>query len=187
MTMEPTRNVVNRTAPIAVVPYDPQWPRIFEAERLAIAREVGDEADDTQHIGSTSVPGLSAKPIIDLAIIVDRLLPASYYLPRLGSLGYTLGISDEEHRRLFFWKQVPYPINLHIVRRGSIAHLRHILLRDQLRAHPELVREYELLKQRNAEQFAWDIDSYTLAKTEFIEAVVSQAAHEAGIPYPPPE
>ena len=88
-----------RAAPLELVSYDAEWPRIFERERTAIVAALGDDARDTQHIGSTSVPGLAAKPIVDITVIADKLQPAVHYAPRLEAIGYTFGISGEDHMR----------------------------------------------------------------------------------------
>ncbi len=87
--------------------------------------------------------------------------------------------------RQIYWTKEPYPVNLHIVQRGSIANLRHVLLRDHLLANPDVAREYEQLKRRNAEQFPWDVDRYVDGKTIFIEAIVAAEATRRGIAYPP--
>ena len=173
-----------RTAPLELVPYDPEWSRIFERERTAIGAALGEDANDTQHIGSTSVPGLAAKPIVDITVIVDPLQPAMHYAPRLEAIGYTFGISGEDHMRQIYWKKEPYPVNLHVVQRGSVANLRHILLRDHLRVNLDAMREYEQLKRHNVEQFPWDVDRYVDGKTAFIEAIVETEARRRGIVYP---
>ena len=176
-----------RTAPLELVPYHPEWPRIFERERTAIVTALGDDARDTQHIGSTSVPGLAAKPIVDITVIVEALQPAIRYASRLEAIGYTFGISGEDYMRQIYWKKEPYPVNLHIVQRSSVANLQHILLRDHLRANPAAMREYEQLKRDNAEQFPWDVDRYIDGKTAFIEAIVAREAARRSILYPPLE
>lgn len=174
-----------RTAPLEIVPYNPAWPDIFQRERAALVAALGNDASDTQHIGSTSIPGLAAKPLVDISVIVDELQPAIHYAPRLEAIGYTFGISGEDHMRQIYWKKEPYPVNLHIVQRGSIANLCHILLRDHLLANPDAVWEYEQLKRRNAELFPWDVDRYVDSKTAFIEAIVAAEAERQGMIYPP--
>jgi GrpB-like predicted nucleotidyltransferase (UPF0157 family) len=174
-----------RREPIELVEYDPAWPAIFVRERAAIVAVLGDDAPDVQHIGSTSVPGLAAKPIVDMAIGGRPLRPPEHYVPRMEALGFTLGRSGEDHQRQIYWKKAPCPVNCHIVLRDSQAHLRHVLLRDYLLAHPEAVAAYAALKRRNAELHAHDIDAYVEAKTELIEALIAREAAARGITYPP--
>ncbi len=173
----------NRPGPIRLVPYDPNWIDMFEHERTVLEAALGDDARDIQHIGSTSVPGLAAKPVVDIAIMVRPLGTAETWAGRMATAGYTYGISEEDEVRILFWKNEPYPINVHIVEQDSWTDLRQTLFRNWLRMHPEARLDYERMKRREAQTHADDMDGYTIAKTEFIEGVIERAAGVAGIPY----
>jgi GrpB-like predicted nucleotidyltransferase (UPF0157 family) len=173
----------NRPGPIQLVEYDPRWVDVFEQEQALIAAALGAVARDIQHIGSTSVPGLAAKPYVDIAVKVSPLLPAGAYAHALETVGYTYGISEEDDVRIVFWKTTPHDVNLHIVEYGGWADHRHVLFRDWLREHPDACRAYADLKRSNAEAHATEIDAYTNAKSEFVEDIIRAAAERAGIPY----
>jgi GrpB-like predicted nucleotidyltransferase (UPF0157 family) len=164
---------------IVIVPYDPTWPAQFAAERAAVVAALGPFVRDIQHMGSTAVPGLAAKPIIDILVAVDSLDPAEEYIAALAPLGYQTapgGATD----RIFFLKGVPRTHHLHIVLAGSWAHRRHIAFRDYLRAHPETVQAYEDMKRALAAQFGSNREGYTNAKTAWIADVVTRHYAETG-------
>jgi GrpB-like predicted nucleotidyltransferase (UPF0157 family) len=126
-------------------------------------------------MGSTAVPGLSAKPIIDIMLAVQCLGAPETYARPLEPLGYAHHPLPDEPDRLFFRKGRPRTHHLHVVEAGSWTLRRHLLLRDYLRAHPQTAREYERLKCDLAARFKLERAAYTQGKTEFIEAVVAQA------------
>lgn len=173
----------NRPGPVRLVPYDPYWVEIYERERGLLQQALGADALDIQHIGSTSVPGLAAKPTVDIAIMVRPLGMAEQWAGRMASVDFIYGVSNEDEVRILFWKNEPYPINVHIVEQGSWTDLRHTLFRDWLRVHPDARMEYERKKRREAQAHADNLDGYTIAKSEFIEDIIERAAEVARIPY----
>lgn len=162
--------------PIIIENYDPRWPQQFELLRSRFAPALGALAAAIDHVGSTAVPGLAAKPIID----IDVLLGSSNDLPqainRLSSLGYEhrgdLGVSGREAFRAPFAEP---PHHLYVHRPDSREYLRHITFRDHLRANPELAQAYERLKRALAQQYRLNREAYNLAKTEFVEAILRRA------------
>lgn len=170
---------------ITIVPYDPRWPALFDLERGMLDEALGDRVLEINHIGSTSVPGLSAKPVIDIQLVVDNLQPREAYEETLTGLGYQWMDSGEEHRRVHFAKKgPPQSYNLHVVEKDNVAYLRHILLRDRLREDEGLRAKYERLKFRLA-RLTDDSNEYAELKTEFIESVVSETARQQGLQYNP--
>jgi GrpB-like predicted nucleotidyltransferase (UPF0157 family) len=109
---------------IKIVEYNPRWPILYAEERARVVAHLADRVESSEHIGSTSVPGLSAKPIIDILVTVARLGPADPYIERLGSLGYkffpVLGNAD----RYAFGKGSPHTHHVHIVKHGGEEHIR---------------------------------------------------------------
>ena len=150
---------------IIVLDYDPNWAKEFEALKAVLANCLGSLPISIEHVGSTSVPGLSAKPIIDLDIIIeddDRIL--AEVIQKLATLGYPhrgdLGVPGRE---AFKWLGSEFPKgssgrswmkhHLYVCRKGSPSLENHLNLRNYLRAHPEKVREYSELKKALAQQF----------------------------------
>lgn len=160
---------------IEIVEYNSLWPALYEQERQRIAEALGPLFAAIHHIGSTAVPGLSAKPIIDIMIAVPGLAAPETYARALEPLGYAHRPLPEEPDRLFFRKGMPRTQHVHIVEEGSWTLRRHLLLRDYLRAHPQTAREYEQLKRDLAARFKLERDAYTRGKTEFIGTVVALA------------
>lgn len=127
---------------ITVAPYDPGWPARYSAESEALLQATGALFVAMEHIGSTAVPGLEAKPVIDMMAAVERLTDATAALGRLGELGYQLTPTGMRHR-LFLRKRTPgdaCDFHLHIVEHATWHERNERLLRDHLRAHPEDAR-----------------------------------------------
>ena len=160
---------------IKIVEYNPRWPILYTEERARVVAQFGDMVESIEHIGSTSVPGLSAKPIIDILVTVARLGPADPYIERLGSLGYTffpvLGNAD----RYTFGKGSPHTHHIHIVEHSGEEHIRFLAFRDYLRTHLEAARQYDELKRMLADRFHHDRQAYNQAKTDFIRAIETKA------------
>jgi GrpB-like predicted nucleotidyltransferase (UPF0157 family) len=154
---------------IEVVDYDPSWPQTFERLRSRIWTALTDVAISVEHVGSTSVAGLAAKPVIDISIVVPGKSDVQTGISRLATLGYVhrgnLGIEGREA----FANPDGLPMhNLYLCPRDSIALANHLAIRDYLRAHPETAREYGELKKRLAERFSYDIDGYIDGKTTML-------------------
>lgn len=164
---------------IIVVEYDPAWPLIFQEMAAIYQRIVGTMVVDIQHVGSTSVPGLAAKPILDIDLILEDRSQLVELIPALENLGYShrgdLGISERESFKALTpaapqdgsgrtWMRH----HLYACVQGHQSVRNHLALRNYLRAHPEAVQEYGQLKQALARQHPYDIDAYIAGKTPFI-------------------
>ncbi len=158
--------------------YNPEWPRIFQAEVPRIAEALGEQVIEIEHVGSTSVPGLRAKPIIDILVAVETFAPLEVYKRQLAPIGYTHHPHINDAERLFFWKGVPRTHHLHIVEFATWEHQRHIIFRDYLRAHPEIARLYAQVKEQLAQTFHDNRPAYTRGKTAFINAIMDRAMAE---------
>jgi GrpB-like predicted nucleotidyltransferase (UPF0157 family) len=162
--------------PVIIFDYDPNWPVLFQSLRKRIANALGDLAAAIEHVGSTAVPGLAAKPIID----IDVLLASGTMLPpaieRLASLGYVhrgnLGIPERE---AFYAPASDPRHHLYVCPSCSAEFLRHMAFRDYLRAHPEEAKIYAGLKIALAERFREDRAAYNNAKGEFVAELTSRA------------
>ncbi len=159
---------------VIIADYDPRWPTMFESERTLLTQAIGDTALDIQHIGSTSVPGLAAKPIIDIVVAVANLDEArDRCVEPLSDLGYRYVPEYEAvmPERLYFNRGEPSSHHIHMVEPASDFWKRHLLFRDYLREHPEVARDYAILKRRLAKEHGTDADGYTDAKSEFIRSI----------------
>lgn len=165
---------------IRIVPYDPEWPRIYAAERERLVAAVGELFLDIQHVGSTSVPGLAAKPIIDIAAAVRDFDEAAACVAPIVALGYAYRGENGIPRRRYFDGGDPILFHLHVLEVGGLDWHEHLLFRDYLRDHPEAAREYARLKEDLAARYAGDRLGYTEAKGSFIRRVLTLAwAREA--------
>src|SRR5262249_53685003 len=139
------REVVTR---VKVVPYDPRWAADFEQERARLREALGDAAVRIDHNGSTAVPGLAAKPIIDIQLSVPRLQDAHVYARVLERLGYVHMPHADDDRCPFFFRpgEWPHTHHVHVVEAGGEEERRTLAFRDYLRQHPEAARQYAELK-----------------------------------------
>ena len=162
---------IARATPIEVVDYDPRWPEQFEALRSAIESVVDEEVRGIEHVGSTSVPGLAAKPTIDIAIGVRSMAKSRALTPRILGLGFTKGRDNSPDWRYFDREgHAPHDnAHLHVVPFGGIRWNRYLLFRDYLREHPEWAERYATLKRALAAEFVNDRLGYVEAKTDFVE------------------
>ena len=162
---------------VTVVRYDQAWPDLYEREHVLIARALGDLAVAIGHVGSTAVPGLGAKPIIDILIAVRDLADGERCIRQLQKLGYEYrgeaGIPGRLYFRKFSGGKRSHQI--HMVEQGSDFWQRHILFRDYLREQPQEAQDYYDLKVRLAERYGTDRLGYNEAKTAFIESVLVRA------------
>jgi GrpB-like predicted nucleotidyltransferase (UPF0157 family) len=158
------------TQPVEVVDYDPGWPRRYERERDRIAAALGEGAVAIEHVGGTAVPGLPAKPVIDIMVGVPDIERAGQAVAGLINLGYQYvpELESQLPERRYF-------------RRGT-PETHHLLFRDYLRTHPQAAEEYGKLKRGLAGRFRFDRDAYRAGKVPFIDTVVDAARREAGRP-----
>ncbi len=171
--------------PIVIEDYSAKWPSDFEMLRLVYATHLNGLVSDIQHVGSTSVPGLSAKPVIDIDLIIEDRKVLDGVIAKLEMLGYEyvgdLGIKDREA-----FRQKPlrssddgpkreWPAhNLYVCLAGSIALQNHLALRGYLRAHPEKAKQYGELKKQLVAVNPYDIDLYIKNKTPFITGILEE-------------
>jgi GrpB-like predicted nucleotidyltransferase (UPF0157 family)/GNAT superfamily N-acetyltransferase len=161
--------------PIRLVAYDSSWPDRFERERAALEEAVGAWATGgIHHVGSTAVPGLDAKPIIDILVGVDSLDASRACFEPLAKLGYVYAPYRAEEMH---WFCKPHPSrrthHLHLIPTGSSRFRDELAFRDRLRASPDVAAEYVALKRSLAERFADDREAYTDAKADFIGSVTT--------------
>jgi GrpB-like predicted nucleotidyltransferase (UPF0157 family) len=166
--------------PIIVVPYDEAWPSLFEEERDRIECAIGPWVEDSEHVGSTAVPGLAAKPVIDIMVGVKSLDDSAILVERLEGIGYEYVPEFERvlpFRRYFRkMRDGRRTHQIHLVERSNTEWWdRHLLFRDYLRADPEFAGEYAHLKYELSDRFGEDRKAYTDAKTHFISEVVRRA------------
>ncbi len=154
---------------VEVLAYDPEWPRTFERIRDRVWPAVEHAAMSLEHVGSTSVPGLRSKPVIDACIVVASRRDIPHVVKALTKVGYIhrgdLGVPGRE---AFRQTAAAPKHNLYASHRGSLSLKNHLGLRDYLRANADAALEYGNLKAAMAKRFPEDIDSYIAGKTEFI-------------------
>ncbi len=165
---------MTREDPILVVDYDANWSIHYEQEKIQILKALGDTIVEIQHIGSTSVPGLAAKPVIDILLGLE-IPPKPDQIFSLEALGYLyfgeFGISG----RHYFRRGMPRTHQIHAVQVNSEFWERHILFRDFLRTHPQAAQQYEALKRHLAVEFRYERDRYTDSKAPLINQLLIQA------------
>ncbi len=168
---------------IVVADYDPAWPRMFEQERARLSAALGPLALVIEHVGSTAVPGLAAKPIIDLLIGVRSLTEAeSCVIETFSAMGYAY---LSEYRaslpfELFFRKGMPATYNAHVMEPSHPRWENRFLFRDYLRAHSDVAQAYAMLKRDLAVTFRDDFTAYRIAKSDFVADVMAKARAERG-------
>ena len=160
---------------VALVSHNEEWHRSFEAEKERLRRAIGDVSIPIEHIGSTAICGLAAKPILDIMIGTPEFETELQFRENIESLGYEYKGENGIPQRHYFGKGNPRTVHLNIVRYGGEMWLSHIAFRDRLNQNPDIAREYERLKLHLAERFKKDRESYTNSKTEFIQKVVAVA------------
>lgn len=160
---------------IEIVPYDPTWPGKFEAHAGRIADALGNTALRTEHIGSTSVPGLASKPIIDILVVVTSSADEETYLERLEAAGYVLRVREpdwNEHRML---RTPEMDVHVHVYSAGCGEIERCLTFRDRLRKNSGDRHRYETTKRALAKRDWSDMNEYAKAKTEVIEDIIATA------------
>jgi GrpB-like predicted nucleotidyltransferase (UPF0157 family) len=159
--------------------YDPAWPGCFGVWHRRLATTLGDAAARIDHIGSTSVPGLAAKPVIDIQVSVADVGDERSYLCRAESAGLVLRLRERGHRLLWPPAGKPREVHVHICGCGSPWERDHLLFRDYLRAHPAACHSYAALKRELITRWRHDRKAYGDAKTGFVLDTLADAAHWA--------
>ena len=160
---------------IVLCPYDPTWPAQFELQKARVLEALGARALHIVHIGSTAVPGLAAKPIVDMLLVVQDSANEHDYLPLLEQVGYVLRVREprpDEHRML---TNADRNLHLHVYSQGSGEIDRYLLLRGLLRADADARTRYETEKRRLAGLDWPAVDDYARAKTGIIERLICSA------------
>lgn len=160
-------------SPIVVVDYDSAWPELFETFAGPLRRATGARVE---HIGSTSVPGIAAKPVIDIDVVVPSPGAVQHAIEQLRALGYTYqGDKGIPGREAFLWPVGATSHHVYVVVEGNDSHRAHVAFRDYLRAHDDVAAEYGALKRGLAAKHGDDRLGYTEAKTEFVTRVLGLA------------
>ncbi len=174
---------MHTSSPVVVVPYDPVWPHQYEEEKTRILAVIAPYVVCIEHMGSTAVPGLAAKPVIDILIAVHSLADAPLFLPPLASLGYVYIQKHEsmfpERRYLHRLVNGQHTHHLHVVEQDSNFFNVQIAFRDYLRRHTDARDQYAVLKLDLAQRYRNDRDAYTDAKSAFIFLILELADQES--------
>lgn len=155
--------------------YDPDWPRLFEREAARIRAALGDRSLQVEHAGSTSVPGLAAKPLIDIVLVVPNSADEATYVPALEAAGYTLTIREPDWYEHRLFKGPDTNVNVHTFSTGCPEIERMLLFRDWLRTHPDDRERYERTKRELATQDWKYVQNYADAKTALVEDILARA------------
>lgn len=157
---------------IVMVEHDPGWARRYEIERRRIVEALGERVLQIDHIGSTSVPGLAAKPIIDIDLSVADPDDEAAYVPDLERAGYVLRVREPGHRMV---RTPELDVHVHICPLGSDWEQRHLVFRNWLRGHPDDRQRYEDVKRSLAGRVWSDMNDYADAKSDVIADIMSRA------------
>ena len=171
------------TRPVRIVDYDPSWSILYKKEEKRILRAVGNKLIGVEHIGSTAVPGLGSKPIIDIMAGNLGASDAEECMLLIQDFGYTDVTPQPEEPDWYYCLSRAYRgesssllnYHLHLMRFMSDFWKRHLLFRDYLRLHPKTSQQYHELKKKLAREYGINRRGYTEAKTSFIESVIDQA------------
>ena len=174
--------------PLVVIDYDPAWPQTYARWQHRIGAALGRAALRIEHVGSTSVPGLAAKPIVDIQVSVADLADEPRYVPQLEKAGLVLRSRDELHRYFRPPAGQPREVHVHVCAAASQWERDHLLFRDYLRADPTACRRYAEAKRANIRRWNDDGWAYTEAKTSVVLDILEQATDWARVTdwAPPP-
>jgi GrpB-like predicted nucleotidyltransferase (UPF0157 family) len=161
---------------VEIVAYDPAWPARFAELGSELRAGLGDVALRIDHIGSTAVPGLAAKPVVDIQVSVAAFEPLTAFKQPLERLGYVYRAGNPERTKRYF-REPPgrRRTHVHVRRAGSFSEQWALLFRDYLRTHADVAAEYEAVKRRLAIRFRQDRHAYTEAKVPFMWEVIRRA------------
>jgi len=160
---------------IRIVDYDPMWRAQFEMHAGIIAGALGEAVLQVEHIGSTSVPGLAAKPIVDILVVVRNSADESSYLPRLTSAGYLLRVREPDWNEHRMFRTPERDVHVHVYSEGCGEIDRNLAFRNHLRTNPQDRDRYEMTKRALAKKDWPDMNAYASAKTQVIEDIIAAA------------
>lgn len=159
---------------VALVAYDPAWIQMYEDEAAIVRRALGAKALRVEHIGSTAVPGLIAKPCIDILLAVADSADEDAYLPEMDAAGFVLRMRHPEWNEHRVFKSERINVNLHVWSMGSAEIDRHLAFRDWLRAHPEDRDAYADAKRRIAAEHIGTMSDYSAMKDEIVAQITAR-------------
>ena len=159
---------------IVIAQYDPAWPIRFEHEREQIVSALGERALEVHHIGSTSVPGLAAKPIVDIILVVTDSADEPSYLPQLEAAGYELRAREPDWHEHRLVRTPAHDVHVHIFSDGSSEIARHVAFRDWLRTHDDDRALYERAKRDLATRDWPTMQHYADAKNEIVGDITAR-------------
>ena len=165
--------------PIVVIDYDPEWPKLFEREAERIRAVLGSQVLLIEHAGSTSVPGLAAKPIIDILLVVPDSSDEPAYVPALEAAGYVQRVREPDWYEHRVFKGPDTNVNLHVFSPGCPEIERMLLFRDWLRSNPSDRQLYESTKRELARKVWKYVQNYADAKTEVVEEILARARRDS--------
>lgn len=173
--------MAEKTRTIEIMPYNTEWKTEFKKIKMMIESYIGDLILRIEHVGSTSVEGLAAKPIIDIDVVIDSYDILPNIIQRLEKVGFqhqgNLGIEGREaFQRIYKDNFMKY--HLYVCPKDGKGYLEHVALRDYLSANESARKEYEELKYQLAEHYRHDIDSYCEGKTDFVKKILNQAIYK---------
>ena len=168
--------VIPHDAPITLAEYDPQWPALYDREAARIRAVLGDTAVRVEHVGSTSVPGLAAKPIIDILLAVPDSADEQTYVPALQATGYVLRIREPDWFEHRLFKGPDTNINLHVFTVGAAEIDQMLMFRDWLRAD-EADRDAYLQVKRDLARRTWrHVQHYADSKSAIVQQIMARAS-----------
>jgi GrpB-like predicted nucleotidyltransferase (UPF0157 family) len=159
---------------IRIVDYDPRWPELFRQHAARIAAALGPEALSIEHIGSTSVPDMPAKPIIDILVVVKDSAKEESYLPALVAAGYQLRVREPDFHQHRMLRTPTKDVHIHVFSAGSQEIDRYLVFRDRLRTNSADHKTYADAKRRLARNDWSDMNAYANAKTSVVEQIIGR-------------
>jgi len=168
---------------VVIVDYNPAWPKMYEQEKARIQEAISEYLVDIQHVGSTSIPGLGAKPIIDILPVIRDVALVKHCVQPLALLDYAYFGEHGIPHRYYFRKPAdittqPRTFHLHVLEKGHDQWRMMLLFRDYLRSHPKTAQQYDALKRELATKFGSDRVGYTDAKESFVKSILHAAIVE---------
>jgi GrpB-like predicted nucleotidyltransferase (UPF0157 family) len=165
---------------IVIVEYDPRWPEKFQKHAEILSGALGNKALAIEHVGSTSVPMLAAKPIIDIIVLVEDSGDEAAYLPALVRAGYVLRVREPDWHQHRMFRTPLLDVHVHIFSPGCVEVTRQIAFRDHLKRNTEDRLLYESVKRKLAKEDWPDMNAYARAKTDVVEQITARALQEVG-------
>jgi GrpB-like predicted nucleotidyltransferase (UPF0157 family) len=161
--------------PVYLAEYDPTWPEVFARHEERIAAALGERALGIEHVGSTSVPGLAAKPIVDILLVVADSADEDTYLPAMEADGYVLRVREPEWNEHRMFKDRERTAQVHVLSAGNPEIERYLLFRDRLRTNRSDRERYERTKRELAKKEWKYVQNYADAKSGVVEAIIGRA------------